>query len=323
MKMIFWNLRNVGSTKLGKTFSPAVVASGVGNNVGEYIVRLVMGMAPWAGINPGGPADVFVVIELKSGGHVKGRAANGTAIPTLAALVNAMNAVANAGLVPPNTNPNFQYDAVPPLVVGRHETVGVIYNVRRLQLTHSGILRDDVNNRNILPRAPFRARVVDGGNVPGNIVGIHAPPPKGGAPNTYRPGIQFANSLTNSNQLAVQNQMNPEATFVGGDFNCDPTNTYGAPAVAFNMAGYATSLAANTLSSVRRGVNNNLAPPANYLSGAYDNVMHAFPGGAPGGLAEAVFDLIGSNAALYPGSVRMLLNNYNKVSDHMPVALRF
>jgi len=332
MKIVSWNLKNVGNNKLANTFNPAITVAGLGNNVGDYIMNVVMSRPVWNNILSAALPDVFVIVELKSGGSTKGVAANGTAIPTLATLVAGMNAVANAGLVPPNTNPNYQYAAVLPLVIGYHETVGVIYNTRSLNYVNSGILRDNVNNVNFLPRAPFWAEFTDDGGTTYDLVGLHAPPPGGAPPNFYKPGIQYANVLTRSTQLDLANQMMPENTFVMGDFNCDPTYTYGNPAVGFAMAGYATSLAAVTLSSMRAAVVNGNPQPSNYLKDAYDNLMHAFPNGAPvGGVTERVPDLIGNarnvNVApvqpMYPGNVVMLLNNYWVVSDHLPVIFEF
>ncbi len=336
MRIIAWNLKNIGFGKLGNTFSPAITAAGLGNNVGDYILKVVMGQAVWNNILPAAFPDIFVMVELKSGGSLKGAAANGTAIPCLAAMVANMNMVANAGLGG-GINPNFQYQAVVPQVIGWHETVGVIYNHQALNLTNSGVLRDNVNAVNFLPRAPFWAEFTYGGGANTlNVVGIHAPPPGGGGVRYYRNPIRYANNLTRSNQLDLANLMVPEDTFVMGDFNTDPTNTYGAaPGIAFAMPGYATTLPAMTLTSMRRRIVAANPTPTDYLSDAFDNVMHAFPNGAPGGgVVEMVPDLIqfarnmnpvppGPPVAMYPGNRVMLLNNYWKVSDHLPVVFQF
>jgi hypothetical protein len=324
VKIVAWNLKNLGSSKLRNLFNPVITAAGLGNDVGDYIVGVVMGRAVWNNVVSAALPDLFVVVELVSGGTAKGTAASGTALPTLAWIVGAMNAEANAGFVAPNTNANYQYASVPCQVIGHHETVGIVYNTRALTYVNSGVVRDDVNNRYFLPRTLFRAEFTDvaaGTNL--NVVGLHAPKPSGTAPNKYRDGIQYANGLTRSTVLDVANQMLPIDTFVMGDFNCDPTYTYGNPAVAFAMAGYATTLAPVTYSSMRGTIAATNPQPTNYLSDAFDNLLHAFSNGVPvGGAATSVPDLIGG-APLYPGSLLMLFNNYWRVSDHLPVVFEY
>jgi hypothetical protein len=324
MKVISWNLRNIGQTKLGNPFTAAVAGKGLGNNVRDYIINLVMGNAVWNNIATGNPADVFVVIELKSGGHNKGNAAFGTAGPTLASILGAMN------LVVANTvalQGQYAYAAVPPLIVGYHEAVGIIYNTHRLNFGGAAVLRD-VNNRYINPRTPFAALFnIIGTATNLTVVGIHAPPPSGGAAVRYRPPINWLNLAATVPSLPNTWQ------FVSGDYNCDPTSTYtngfGA-VVGWAFANYGTHIPANTLSSVRQKVANANPAPANYLSDAYDNLLFNFNPGVP--VHQSVLDLIGNArdfsgggapVAMYPGSLVALLNNYNKVSDHMPTVLEF
>lgn len=348
MKIISWNLKNVGQTKLGKAFTPTMANFGLGNTVLDYIMNVVMGSTIWNNIASTHPADIFVVIELKSGGNnkSKGHPAFGTAHPTMQLIVGAMNnIVANTPVLQPNyfyryVSPpvnvagNNQYTN--PMITGRHETVGVVYNSLRLTPTNSAVFRDH-NNQFLNPRTPFGVQF----NIVNTtdsltIIGIHAPPTSGGAAVRYKKPIDFmrrAATIPAFANTAIKQ-------FIMGDYNCDPASTYtGANGVVgWNIPGYGTLIANGTLSSVRRRVNNGNVPPANYLSEAYDNLMYNFNAG--GGAVERVLDTIANAryfgapphppppnppppAPLYPGNLVALLNNYNKVSDHLPIMLEF
>jgi hypothetical protein len=323
MKIISWNLKNIGATKLGNAMNPAVALAGYGNTVGDFILNVVMANALWNGVNTAFPVDIFLIIELKCGGHNKSTVAAGTCTPTLTALVNAMNVVA-AGLAPAL---NYHYTAVAPLVVGYHECVGVIYNDQALTHNASVVLRDN-NLRYINPRSPFLANfTVGGGPAQLNVVGIHAPPPGGAAAIRFSKPIGFCNRLP---QIPTLMLAPPNQFVIGGDFNCEQANTWTVGGYArhpfFNpsvfappntdLVGYATNLPAGTLTSVRNKVDNSQVGPARYLNGAYDNILYQT--GAPP-IGEYAIDLIG-NLVAGVGLVAKL-NNYLRVSDHMPVAV--
>lgn len=324
MKIISWNLKNVGAGKLGNAMNPAVAAAGYGNNVGEFIVNVVMGNVLWGPWNPAVAADIFLIIELKCGGHNKSTAAVGTCTPCLTALVNAMNAVAGLG------NLNFQYTAVPPLVCGYHECVGVIFNHRRLTYNGSFVLRDN-NLHYINPRSPFLANFTVGlGPAQLNVVGIHAPPPSGGAAVRYRGPIGFCTKLPTVPTLMGIGA--PQQFVIGGDFNSEQANTWNVlgynrhpffnlpspPAPAnMDLTNYATMLPAGTLTSVRNKLDNHQGGQARYLNGAYDNILFKTPMPPAG---EYAIDLIG-NMNAPPIGLLATLNNYLRVSDHMPVVV--
>ncbi|MGL5888521.1 MAG: hypothetical protein ACRC3B_01470, partial [Bacteroidia bacterium] len=216
MKIISWNLLNIGNTKLGKALNGAVVAGGLGNTVLDYIVKMATGDPAWNNICTTNPADIFVVIELKTGGTTKGNAANGTSIPTLANLVNAMNVAVTAR----NLQGQFVYASAPAEIVGYHECVGVIYNTLSVQVANNGALRD--NNGNwIGPRTPYLVRftTVAPPNTPYNIIGIHAPPPKAGA-DRFKAPILFAQRIADVPEV-INNAA--ETVLIMGDFNCNPS----------------------------------------------------------------------------------------------------
>ena len=83
MKIVSWNLRNIGNTKLTNTFTQKYLGFGLGNDVADYVAGLVMGSDRWNAVPnlSTNPADIFVVIELKTGGKKKGGAVSGTCIP--------------------------------------------------------------------------------------------------------------------------------------------------------------------------------------------------------------------------------------------------
>lgn len=316
MKIISWNMRNLGTTKLTNTFTNTFQALGLGNNVQSYMINVVMGSQAWTNINPAVPADIFVIIELKCGGNRKGYAATGAAVPVLQAVTGAMNTVVA------NTQAyqgNYQYSYVNPLIVGRHEAVGIIYNTKALTLNQRGVLRDN-NLRLINPRSPFWARFTHNNGTVFNVIGIHAPPPSGGANVRYRNPINFARKVSTVPDLVNAN------TMVMGDYNCAPNSVYnsGQGNVGWTFNGYQTNIPNGTLTSVRKKVAKGQTPPANYLSGPYDNLLRNFNGN---NITQGVLDTIGNarnvntNPPSPPGTLAMVLNNYNKVSDHLPLSM--
>ncbi len=338
MKIVCWNLKNIGQTKLGNAFTNTFTPYGLGNNVLDYMMKLVMGDAAWsnlwglAGLS-NNPADIFVIIELKTGGHNKNQAVSGTCLPTITAITNAMNQVA----VTRNINNNYQYSFATPKITGNHETVGVIFNNLVFNANPATISLRDNNNAYINPRTPFMASLVEGTTTT-KIVGIHAPPVKGGANVRYRPPIDYVRKLGIVGELDPTAAVSPTDYFIMGDFNCNPgssyTNGFGVAVTGFNQLlawNYNSLIPNGTLSSVRTRVANVNPQPSNYLSEAYDNLLYNFSV-APGGISEYVLDLIGNArnvsqplnpVALYPNNLVAVLNNYNKVSDHLPMIIEY
>jgi hypothetical protein len=340
MKIVCWNLKNLGQTKLGNPLTNTFTPYGLGNTVLDYMMKVVMGSAAWNNLwaSPGlsaSPADIFVIIELKTGGHNKNQAVSGTCIPTLTTVVNAMNLAANNL----NVQNNYQYSYATPLITGNHETVGVIYNNRIFNANPATIALRDNNNLYINPRTPFMATLVNTlTNDEIKVVGIHAPPVSGGANTRYRPPIDYIRRLGQVNALDNSQQMIDADYFVMGDYNCNPASTYingfGAAITGFAQLlawNYNSRIPNGTLSSVRTKVANTNPQPANYLSEAYDNMLFDFNATAPVNINGYVLDLIGNArnvslpvaAPLYPNNVVAVLNNYNKVSDHLPMIMEF
>jgi hypothetical protein len=316
MKIISWNLKNIGQTKLANPINGNIAAAGYGNTVLDFMMRVVMGGGIWAGVNSLVPADIFLVIELKSGGHNKSQAAFGTATPTITAITQAMNVVAAAFPFPANAH--YHYTFVNPLITGHHECVGVIFNDRLLTYVASGVLRDNMN-RYLNPRSPFYTSfTLNATAQPLNVIGIHAPPPQGALAVRYKNPISFCVKLPT---IPFVMQALPQETCIGGDFNCDPTSVWVNNGVATspftNLAGYATGLPNNTLTSVRKKLDNSQPGPGRYLGAAYDNLLYKLTA-APNG--EYTMDLIGNVNALGVGLLAKL-NSYWVVSDHLPVAM--
>lgn len=332
MKVISWNLKNVSLNKLTKAnaFQPLFQSYGMGNTVLDFVTNVVMGAEQWEGVVSAFPVDLFVVIELKTGGSAKGGAVSGNCLPTLVALRDAMNAAVTAM----NHDPQeYTYAYVTPLITGQHETVGFIYNTRVLTPTGIAVERDSVSNTYLPGRTPLVATfsLVSNPLTTMRFSGIHDPPPSGGAAVRMRPPIDFCRRLINTPSAAVQN------TFFLGDFNCQPTDNYvngnGVTVRPFsNLNNFGTELPNNSLSSVRRRLNNNQAGQAAYLNAAYDNnIFWVSQNVVIGDGNEEVADLIGEAkdstfdppTDLYPAKGRAVLNAFNAVSDHLPVITEF
>ena len=335
MKIVSWNLKNIGQTKLGNAFSPTFNAFGLGNNVLDYVSGLVMGTTRWNAVAnlTTDPADIFVMIELKTGGHQKGRAVSGTCLPTINAVTAQLNVLSNIRYPNPNPPnpwvPPYVYAYATPVIVGYHETVGIIYNTRTLQLLSTHAFRNNTNQNWINPRTPFGSlfRVIGTQNT-FQVIGIHAPPPKGAQALKYRPPIDYSNFLATTTPAGMTN------SFFMGDFNCNPASSYtngnGVVVVPFTgMVGFQTFIPNGTLSSVRTKVAGGLNPPANYLSDAYDNIMFNDPLVAAN-TQQLVVDMIGQarNMNAIPivnvanTNLVAVLNAFNKVSDHLPVVIQ-
>lgn len=337
MKIVSWNLKNIGANKLNRQFSPTVRGYGLGNTVQDFIVNLVAGGAMWNNVADlsVNPADVFVIIELKTGGYRKGYPISGTCIPTLTALTNALNTNVNNRF---GNLTNYRYSYAVPVITGRHETVGVIYNNRRLLLLSFHAFRNNNNNNWINPRTPAGAQLqIQGTTNAFQVVGIHAPPPKGSGDLRYRPPIQYCNFLDTTNPAGMAD------SFFSGDFNCAPNDYYVRnipggtqdvyPLTAMDNLNYETWIPDGTLSSVRRRIAQAYYPNEDsYMSEAYDNMItnRTFVNNPD----QVVVDMIGharnmngfGNPLVWGSSQptsRSLLSAYNSVSDHMPVVLEW
>lgn len=121
MKIVSSNLKNIGQRKLAKQMNAIVAIAGYGNNVLDFMMNVVMGRNIWNGTNlSAAPADLFLMVELKSGGKNKGAAVSGTAVPCMANLLNAMNFIAQN--IPALVG-NYAYAQAPGMLTGRHESV--------------------------------------------------------------------------------------------------------------------------------------------------------------------------------------------------------
>jgi endonuclease/exonuclease/phosphatase family metal-dependent hydrolase len=324
MKIMFWNLRNLGTRKLNNSLGNVAIANaGMGNTILDYIVRINTGNAVWAHATSQVPVDVFVIIELKSGGVAKGAAGTGACLQVLPSIQAAMNAAAPLA--------THQYAWVAPQVVGYHEVVGILYNTHVFNgVANSGALRNNAGNF-LNPRTAFWAELtVTASNTPLHIVGIHGPTSK---PQTgdYKNACVFTNDL---GTVARVNQAanNPKQRLcVGGDFNVDPLQGYkngnGQKArkiSAFNSLqttyNYSITLPNGTLTSVRDRLANNLPPPANYLSQPYDNIVFMLPGIAPPVVRRV--DIIG-NAPTYVNRQAATFNAASRASDHLPMTIEW
>ena len=323
MKIVAWNLKNIGHRKLVKQMNAMVAAAHYGNNVLDFMMNVVMGSTIWNGTNLSAvPADLFMVIELKSGGKNKGAAVSGTGVPCMANILNAMNFIAANT---PALAGHYAYAQVPGMLTGRHESVGLIYNTVTLAYVGQAVLQNNTANY-LLPRTPYLAQFTVGLGGPSlNVVGIHAPPPSGGAAVKFKEPISYCNRLPSCPLLMVGA---PQNYFIGGDFNCAPTNTWVSNGVAltpFNnpappapagrtLTGYGTALANGTLTSVRRKVDFSQVGPLQYLNGVYDNILY-YPAG---NYLAYTLDLIGNLNTPGVGIVARL-NNFWRISDHLPV----
>lgn len=328
MKIISWNLKNIGPAKLTRDFAASYSAFGLGGNVLNYITKVVTGDPAWSNLESTKPADIFVVVELKTGGKTKGDPGNSSCLVVLPTLVNALNSVVAARQ---DVSNDYLYRSVTPLVTGFHETIGIIYNSKSLTLKSSGILPDLTTNAEFIPRVPFGAQfeLVAQAGTSIYVAGIHSPPPEGNSRLKYRKPINYNRLLANVAYAGTTN------AFFAGDFNCNPASSYmsdtGAAVFPFsNIPTFITRLPNGTLSSVRQKLNTAKPAPASYLSDSFDNIIcnYALPATA----TEVVPDLIGNarnmNAAGTPGvfaaNQETVFTAYSKnVSDHLPIITEF
>ncbi len=71
MKIIYWNIFKLGSSKLNNKMNATSVANGLGNNLNDYVVKVATGDAVWGGATSTTPVDALLIIELVSGGNAE------------------------------------------------------------------------------------------------------------------------------------------------------------------------------------------------------------------------------------------------------------
>ncbi|HTF03644.1 MAG TPA: hypothetical protein VK826_06435 [Bacteroidia bacterium] len=327
MKIVSWNLRNIGPDKLTRQFPAAYSAFGLGGNVLDYITKVVTGNAAWSNIQSARPADIFVIIELRTGGQDKGADGSNGCLVVLPSISNALNSAVAARA---DVRGSYSYKWVKPLVTGFRETIGIIYNEKALTLKTSEILTDLIHDTPLSPRTPFAAEFALVSNPATSlyVAGIHSPPPKGTSGLKYRDPINYNRLLINtgcSGQPGV---------FFAGDFNCTPSSSFpdasGNPVKSFtNIPTFGTLLADGTKSSLLSNLDDSQQPAA-YLSAAYDNIIYNFT--APASSTEIVADLIGNardmNSAdthtVFAANEELVFDTYrDTLSDHLPVIAEF
>jgi endonuclease/exonuclease/phosphatase family metal-dependent hydrolase len=324
MKIISWNLKNTGAKKLLKPFHPGYSSLGLGGNSLDFITRFVTAGPEWTHLHKTPrPVDVFVIIELVSGGHAQGSAASGTSLIVLPMLAASMNAVAKARGI----DDEFLYHYVPPVVTGKHETVGFIYNRHELDFQNITVPDNLQTGNELEPRGPCLAQfefVASRGTFL-YVAGIHAPPPTGAKTLKYMEPIEYSLQLVHTGIADNPN------TFIAGDFNCNPTSWYlgdTGPVFPFTtLAGFETRLN-KVHSSVRKTMDSSYPPPLKYLSDAYDNILFSVDRSAN---KQYVPDLIGGTLNMnkmgkpnaFATNPKKVFNGYRKTSDHLPVIIEF
>ena len=337
LKILSWNIQNVGQVKLSKTFSATMKATGMGNNVLDYIVKVAMGDTFWWTAPYDKPADIFVIIEPVSSGIAVGDDVKGSAGPlAILDIVNAINTVAG-GTPPP-------FKAVQPMLetssIGHKETIGIIYNRKKLALHDYEVLKDNALNY-ISPRTPFMAEFKVLSGAPSvnylKITGIHASPEKTapatggtGAPlpkNPQDPPVLYCRQLDDCSDITTAEVViaHQEGSLVMGDFNCNSAtvdskgNTPFQPMVVNNN--YTVALPPTTLTSMRTATYSSLSQ-IDYRKNAFDNILYLLPAGATFANAD-VFDLIHRNpkfaGATTKNKLKPIVKAYWVVSDHLPV----
>jgi hypothetical protein len=317
LKIIFWNIKFFGSGKLDEETNSTAVVGGLGNTYADYIVKVVAGDEVWKNATSEVPADIFVIVELKSGGDAKGSPGNGACDRVLGELVPAMN----------EALPMREYKAVDPLVVGWNEVVGVIYDASGLTYVSSEAMRDTAGNY-LADRTPFRAEfTVKATKRKLNVVGIHGPTSQP-AQREYRRAVEFTNFLGN---VAAINQAGVEPKYdlcIGGDFNCCPNDFYvHSPntrnerrVYAFDTLkddyGYATSLFTPTKTSLKNNIVNHT-----YLNEPYDNIIFKMPSQVKEP-PVAVIDLVG-DAPTWATAEVGTFNLARRLSDHLPMCIEY
>ncbi len=330
MKIMFWNIFKLGSTKLIKKMNQGIIApAGMGNTHADYITKVALGDAIWraaAGSNT--PVDALVIIELISGGHAKGDDGTGSCLRCLNALKGALNTAAKAK----NLSPLPTYGFVDPLITGNKETVGVLYNTATLTSVSSEVMRD-TSNGFLHPRSPFWVAfdVVSSG-MRLNLVGVHGPT---SAPTTdqYTNAVVFTNKLANVAQIAQTGFDPVQATLIGGDYNCDGGNSYPSgngngtkktrvsafSALTSPNGKYSVPLSIGTRTSLLKDADQSTNPPG-YLSQPYDNIVCLLPGQTMPPVN--VSDLC-AGAPVWKTNPVSTFNAARAISDHLPVTIEW
>lgn len=331
MKIVSWNLRSLSHQKLGKTFLPLFQSYGLGNTVLDFIVNVVMGSDHWEEVVSPFPPDVFVIVELKTGGTTKGAAASERCLNTLAEIRNAMNKAVRRLKHSPT---EYTYEFVRPLVTGYYETVGFIYNTRSLTPVESGVERDTTADAFLTPRSPSYVTfsLVESAGTRLRVCGVHAPPPtqlgRGGNQHLRRP-IDWCVRLANTPTARAAPNV-----YIAGDFNCQPSDKYrsgsgGQVGWAAGLPAFQSQVPDNSLSSVRRKFAPDKSGQAAYLNAPFDNTLGNSVRTTISD--QEIPDLIGKAKAhtlrnkplvlaLRPDSA---VTAYNLVSDHLPVVTEF
>lgn len=322
MKIMCWNIFKVGSGKLKRKLGAVVANGGLGNNIQDYIVKVALGNAVWSNATTTTPVDVFVIIELVSGGYQKDTLGYGSCLRTLTALKSSMNtAVTNKAA--------YVYDYVAPKIIGTKECVGVIYNTKKLTFVSSQSVRNTAGNF-VLPRTAFWAKLqlAAAPKTTLNIVGIHGPTSSPSA-GDYKDAVTYTNRLAEVAQLNQSGVTPKQDTCIGGDYNCDPLNSYTKKLNAKNKKitafsdltdyNYEITLPNGTLSSVRQRINSSKTPPADYLSEPYDNILFQLPSLTTNPPVKLI-DLVGKST-LYTTNLVAVFNACRVVSDHLPLTI--
>lgn len=357
MKIITWSIQKLGEKKIGPESRESgelnyFNSAGLGGNILSFMTKVISGNKVWSTLWKDGitdsPADVIVIIGVISGGQAKGNSATGSAEIVLPILKAALTA-----------ETGMKYDYVPPLVTGYRECVGILYNTDKLSCTDSGVLKkstDEDKEAYLTPRTPFWARFTSTpAGSPLNIVGIHAPPPKGKEDTEYKKPIQYSDSFTDIEKITQKKtQTDKEPTLLLGNFHCSPvanykttdgkedkeeTTTHLPFTALFDTYNYGTRLPEvpptpsppppkvkpDNLTSISKSVDTSKTPPASYLSRAYDNILYSHLSSTP---KSKVLDLIGQarnmNAPKTPPldpTHALTLAEYAKVSSNLPVVL--
>ncbi|MEI9995232.1 MAG: hypothetical protein WDM91_11610 [Rhizomicrobium sp.] len=322
MKIVFWNIQKASEGKLKKNLNSAIIGSnGLGNNVADYVVKIVLDDKVWATAT-GVPADAFVIIELVSGGSDKGGDATGTCLPALTKLEGALNAAAVAA----NLNPLPTYRHIVPKITGHRETVGILYNAATLTYVSDAVMRD-TDNKFLPKRSPLWAKFTVGSTTTAlNLIGVHGPTSKPSS-DIYTAAVSYTNKLADIAQIAQTGFIPKQATLIGGDFNCDGANTYSksnngknAKISAFAdliACAYTVPLLTGTKTSLLQSADQSTKPPG-YLSQPYDNIVC----GALPGATVKVIDLC-QNAPTWSKNAVATFNAARTVSDHLPISVNW
>lgn len=357
MKILSWNLHNLVDTRLGHPLPLKVRNQAGAVDVRALITNMALGSEPYQTVPTGGPVptmtltpvDLFVIIEVKCRDGDRGTEATmqtgGGGPRALQRIVDGLNTA--AALAQPNGPPT--YALIPPLRVSRDEAVGIIYRptsltpvagtAEALQATLPGgagppapgwlnipvrapaagaAVVDGAHNKT---KAPFRVSFTTAGGQVLHVVGIHASPGDD-------PATRYCRALPQFDVLVSAARAD---TILMGDFNICPSDA-GQPFGPMFALQYGTRLADGTKTSLTKtlGPGTRVPPPpldSQYLSRAYDNVIHNTPAGPPPPPAAGpwvyVVDLVrsvtpaNSTRGTWNSVVKGMMNK--DVSDHLPV----